>query len=44
MSLELRYHNCYSEHLKNFFSMDGPGDMRAFYYDVMRMHLRVPER
>ena len=44
VSLEIRYYDCDGEHLKEFYSMDSPSDMRAFYYSFMRMHLRIPER
>jgi DNA repair protein RadD len=42
--LELRYYDCDGEHLKEFFAFNNANDMRAFYYNFMRLHLRIPER
>ncbi len=42
--LELRYYDCDGEHLKEFFYLNSSADRQAFYYNFMRMHLRVPER
>lgn len=42
--LEIRYYDCDGEHLREFFYLNGPSDSRAFYYNFMRMHLRIPEK
>jgi DNA repair protein RadD len=42
--LEVRYYDYDGEFLREFFYISSPGDARAFYYNFMRMHLRLPER
>jgi DNA repair protein RadD len=42
--LEIRYYDCDGEHLKEFFYLRSQSDGRAFYYNFLRMHLRLPER
>ena len=41
--IEVKYYDCDGESLREFFYMNAPSDYRAFYYNFMRMHLRVPE-
>lgn len=43
-SLEVKYYDCDGEFLREFFYLTSQTDRRAFYYNFMRMHLRVPER
>jgi DNA repair protein RadD len=42
--LEIRYHDLDGEFLREFFYLNTPADARAFYYNFMRMHLRLPEQ
>lgn len=42
--LEVRYYDADGEFLREFFYLGGPADERAFYYNFLRMHLRIPER
>ena len=42
--LEVRYHDLDGDFLREFFYLNTPADARAFYYNFMRMHLRIPER
>lgn len=42
--LELRYYDCDGEHLQEIFYLNSPAELRAFYYNFMRMHLRIPEK
>lgn len=42
--IEVKYYDYDGEFLREFFYMNNPGDYRAFYYNFMRMHLRIPER
>lgn len=42
--LEIRYHDLDGEFLREFFYLSTPADARAFYYNFMRMHLRLPEK
>jgi len=42
--LEIRYYDCDGEFLREYFYLNTPADARAFYYNFMRMHLRLPER
>ncbi|MFW7378572.1 MAG: DEAD/DEAH box helicase [Oligoflexus sp.] len=42
--LEVKYYDVDGQFLREFFYMEKPADFRAFYYNFMRMHLRVPER
>lgn len=42
--LEIRYHDLDGEFLREFFYLNTPSDARAFYYNFMRMHLRLPEK
>lgn len=41
--IEVKYYDHDGESLREFFYMNSPNDFRAFYYNFMRMHLRVPE-
>lgn len=42
--LEIRYHDLDGESLREFFYLSSRADARAFYYNFMRMHLRIPEQ
>lgn len=42
--LEIRYYDLDGEFLREFFYLSSPSDSRAFYYNFMRMHLRLPEK
>lgn len=42
--LEIRYYDADGEFLREFFYLNGPSDARAFHYNFLRMHLRLPER
>lgn len=42
--LEVRYHDLDGEFLREFFYLSSQSDARAFYYNFMRMHLRIPEQ
>ncbi|MBC7530063.1 MAG: DEAD/DEAH box helicase family protein [Oligoflexus sp.] len=41
--IEVKYYDYDGESLREFFYMNAPSDYRAFYYNFMRMHLRIPE-
>jgi DNA repair protein RadD len=41
--LEIRYYDLDGESLREYFYLNSPADARAFYYNFMRMHLRIPE-
>ena len=41
--LEIRYYDCDGNHLKEFFYLSNNSDLRAFEYNFLRMHLRLPE-
>ena len=41
--LEVRYYDLDGEFLREYFYLNSPSDARAFYYNFMRMHLRIPE-
>jgi DNA repair protein RadD len=42
--LEVRYYDADGQFLREFFYLGGPSDARAFHYNFLRMHLRVPEK
>lgn len=42
--LEVRYHDADGQTLKEWFTLRGASDARAFHYAFMRLHLRRPER
>lgn len=42
--LEIRYYDCDGQHLKEFFYLNSENDADAFYYNFVRLHLRVPEK
>ncbi len=42
--IEVKYYDCDGEFLREFFYINSPNDCRAFYYNFMRMHLRLPEK
>ena len=42
--LEIRYYDVDGEFLREFFYLNSASDTRAFHYNFLRMHLRVPER
>ncbi len=41
--LEVRYYDLDGEFLREYFYLNSQPDARAFYYNFMRMHLRIPE-
>lgn len=43
-SLEVKYYDYDGEFLREFFYMSSRSDLQRFYYNFMRMHLRIPER
>lgn len=42
--LEIRYYDHDGEFLREFFYLNTASDARAFYYNFLRMHLRMPEK
>lgn len=42
--LEVRYYDLDGEFLSEFFYLKTPEDAKAFYYNFIRMHKRLPER
>lgn len=42
--IEVKYYDYNGEFLREFFYMNSPNDSRAFYYNFMRMHLKLPEQ
>jgi DNA repair protein RadD len=42
--IEVKYYDYDGEFLREFFYMNNSSDYRAFYYNFMRMHLRIPEK
>lgn len=42
--LEIRYYDLDGEYIREFFYLNTPSDALAFYYNFMRMHLRIPEK
>jgi DNA repair protein RadD len=42
--LEIRYYDHDGEFLREFFYLNSETDAQAFYYNFMRMHLKVPEK
>ncbi|MBC7658929.1 MAG: DEAD/DEAH box helicase [Chitinophagaceae bacterium] len=42
--IEVKYFDYDGQSLREFFYMNSPGDTRAFYYNFMRMHLKLPEK
>jgi DNA repair protein RadD len=42
--LEVRYYDADAQPLKEYFYINSAEDGRAFYFNFMRMHLRLPER
>jgi len=43
-NLEVRYYDYDGQHLKEMFYLNSPSELKAFYYNFMRMHLRIPEK
>jgi DNA repair protein RadD len=41
--LEVRYYDVDANVLKEFFYLNTPEDSRAFYFNFMRLHNRIPE-
>lgn len=42
--LEIRYYDLDGEFLREFFYLNKPADARAFHYNFLRMHLKIPEK
>lgn len=42
--LEIRYYDHDGEYLREFHYLNSDGDARAFYYNFLRLHQRVPEK
>ena len=42
--LEVRYYDVDAEHLSEFFYLNTPEDSKAFYFNFIRMHNRLPEK
>lgn len=42
--LEIRYYDADGEFLREFFYLNTPSDASSFYYNFLRMHLRMPEK
>jgi len=42
--LEVRYYDADGQALREWYYLRTPSDRKAFYYNFMRMHLRIPER
>lgn len=42
--LEVRYYDLNGDFLREFFYLSTPSDAQAFYYNFMRLHLRLPEQ
>lgn len=42
--LEIRYYDLDGNFLREYFYLSTPTEARAFYYNFMRMHLRIPEQ
>jgi len=42
--LEIKYYDCDGLHLSETYYLTNSSDARAFYYNFMRMHLRLPEQ
>ena len=42
--LEIKYYDCDGQSLSETFYLNNTAEARAFYYNFMRMHLRLPER
>ena len=42
--IEVRYYDLDGEFLREYFYLNNSADARAFYYNFLRMHLRLPEK
>jgi DNA repair protein RadD len=42
--VEIRYYDLDGEHLKEFYYLNTPSEQKAFYFNFLRMHHRLPER
>ena len=42
--LEVRYYDCDAENLTEYFYLNTPEDWKAFYFNFIRMHDRIPDK